>query len=131
MSNQRKRPRDRASWDQRYVDGELLWDTGEPGVHLPGVIERHNIAPANALEIGCGTGTNSIWLAQHGFEVTGTDLAPTAIARAEARERFASRVAELLAPTGIWHSLIGSTDGPPRDSGPPRHSAGEVIAELG
>jgi len=47
---------------------------------------------------------------------------------AEGRSRFASRVGELLAPEGMWHSLIGSTDGPPRDTGPPRLSATEIAA---
>jgi hypothetical protein len=30
----------------------------------------------------------------------------------------------------LWHSLIGSTDGPPRDSGPPRRSATEIVASV-
>ncbi|MGA7303523.1 MAG: hypothetical protein WBW88_01565, partial [Rhodothermales bacterium] len=34
------------------------------------------------------------------------------------------------APEARWHSLIGSTDGPPRDSGPPRRSAAEIIAAV-
>jgi hypothetical protein len=49
---------------------------------------------------------------------------------AKDRARFASRVAELLAPAGIWHSLIGSTDGPPRDVGPPRRSAVEITQAV-
>ena len=41
--------------------------------------------PCRALELGCGTGTNSVWLAQQGFEVTGIDLAPLAVEQAEQR----------------------------------------------
>jgi SAM-dependent methyltransferase len=44
--------------------------------------------------------------------------------------RFAARVAELLAPGGIWLSLIGSTEGAPRDVGPPRRNAREIIAAI-
>jgi methyl halide transferase len=173
MNKEKKRPRDRASWDQRYADDALPWDSGEPDLHLRGVVEEHSVKTGKALEIGCGTGTNAIWLAERGFEVTGLDLSHNAIARAEAkakaagvnchffaadfladqipgapydfvydrgcfhvfdsdeeRSRFASRVGELLAPEGIWHSLIGSTDGPPRDTGPPRHSATEIVVAV-
>jgi len=173
LSDERRRPRDRAHWEQRYVDGDLPWDSGKPDMHLRRVIDKHDIRPGKGLEIGCGTGTNSIWLAERGFEMTGLDLSPTAIARAKEkataaradcrflvgdflvdeipgaafdfvydrgclhvfddageRERFASRIEELLLPGGLWHSLIGSTDGPPRDSGPPRRSAAEIVAAI-
>ncbi len=46
------------------------------------------------------------------------------------RARFAGRVAELLESGGLWHSLIGSTDGPPRDDGPPRRSAADIMAAV-
>lgn len=45
-------------------------------------MSRHAIPPCRALEIGCGTGTNCVWLAQQGFELTGVDLAPLAVQRA-------------------------------------------------
>ena len=173
MNGERTRPRDRASWDQRYADSEVPWDSGEVDVHLGGVLERHGIEPGKALEIGCGTGTNTIWLAQQGFAMTGQDIAQNAIARAKAKlaaagvtcnlfvgdflvdevpgapyqfvydrgvfhvfdaaeeqSRFTARVADLLMPDGMWHSLIGSTDGPPRDSGPPRRSATAITKAV-
>ncbi len=46
------------------------------------------------------------------------------------RARFAARVAALLAPAGLWLSLIGSTEGPPRDVGPPRRSARDVTGAI-
>ena len=46
------------------------------------------------------------------------------------RERFASRVAAALAPGGLCLSLIGSTEGPPREVGPPRRSAREVTLAI-
>ena len=46
------------------------------------------------------------------------------------RELFARRVAEALAPDGLWLSLIGSTEGPPRSSGPPRRTAAEIVVAI-
>jgi SAM-dependent methyltransferase len=34
------------------------------------------------LELGCGTGTNAVWLAQQGFDVTACDISPLAIEQA-------------------------------------------------
>ena len=41
--------------------------------------------PGRALDLGCGTGQNSIWLATRGWDVTGIDIVPKAIAVARAR----------------------------------------------
>src|ERR1700739_473614 len=46
------------------------------------------------------------------------------------RARFAAHVAATLAPSGSWLSLIGSTEGPPREVGPPRRSACEVTLAI-
>jgi SAM-dependent methyltransferase len=46
------------------------------------------------------------------------------------RARFAARVAERLAPGGVWLSLIGSTEGPARDFGPPRRSARDIVTAI-
>ena len=48
----------------------------------------------------------------------------------EERSRFAAHVAATLAPDGLWLSLIGSTEGPPREVGPPRRSAREVVLAI-
>jgi SAM-dependent methyltransferase len=46
------------------------------------------------------------------------------------RERFAANVARVLAPGGVWLSLIGSTEGPAREMGPPRRSARDVADAI-
>jgi methyl halide transferase len=76
-------------WQKRYLEGETPWDTGQPSNELVRVLREERIAPCRALELGCGTGTNSVWLARQGFDVTAVDLAPLAIDRAEARAREA------------------------------------------
>jgi len=76
-------------WNERYRDGNLPWDTGHPSAELQRVLSLSAIPPCRALDLGCGTGTNSVWLAQRGFEVTGVDLAPLAVEQAEQRARAA------------------------------------------
>ena len=46
------------------------------------------------------------------------------------RRKFAEAVWRGLADGGIWLSLIGSTDGPKRESGPPRWSMGDIAAAV-
>jgi SAM-dependent methyltransferase len=77
--------KEHADWNDSYRDGNLPWDTGVPSAELQSVLKQHNVQPCRALEIGCGTGTNSVWLAQQGFDVTGVDVAPLAVERAKQR----------------------------------------------
>ena len=161
------------SWNDSYAAGELPWDTGEPDPLLVEFIASGRIQPTRMLEVGAGTGTNSLWLAERGFDVLGIDVAPLAVERASARlegrglgcrfatvdflatspsggpfqfvfdrgcfhvfdepgerARFAAQVATALAPEGLWLSLIGSAEGPPREVGPPRRSAREVVQSI-
>ena len=66
------------------------WDTG---VTPPEVVEavegRDALRPGRALDLGCGTGTNSLYLARHGWQVVGADLALAAIRRARRRAKEA------------------------------------------
>ena len=70
-------------WNDRYRDDDLPWDTGRPSSELQRVFSQNTIRPCRALDLGCGTGTNSVWLAQQGFDVTAIDVAPLAVERAE------------------------------------------------
>jgi SAM-dependent methyltransferase len=69
-------------WDKHYVDGQAPWDSGVPSKELIRVLETGAIKPCRAGELGCGTGTNSIYLASRGFDVTGFDISPTGLAQA-------------------------------------------------
>ncbi len=161
------------SWNESYASGQLPWDTGQPEPLLVEFVASSGVKPGPTLEIGAGTGTNAIWMAERGFDLLGVDISPLAVEKARAktevgtlpcrfetldflaetvpggpfqfvfdrgcfhvfeepdeRQRFAARVAAILAPGGLWLSLIGSTEGSAHEFGPPRRSAVEVILAI-
>ncbi len=69
-------------WDEHYLTGEPPWDTGMVSRELQRVIGELGMDPCRLLEIGCGTGTNAIWLAQQGFDVVAIDWSAVAISQA-------------------------------------------------
>ena len=82
-------------WDEHYASEQLPWDTGTPDTHLVELIERGAVKPGRALEVGCGTGTNALWLASKGFDVLGVDISPRAIAKAKAKVEAAGARVQL------------------------------------
>lgn len=48
-------------------------------------------AGRRAIELGCGTGTNAVYLAEQGWDVTAVDLAPQALEQAQRRTADAQR----------------------------------------
>ena len=77
-----------------YLFSEPPWDTGVSPPELLQFIENH--PPGNAIDIGCGTGTNVITLAQAGWQITGVDFAPHAIKMAKRKASRAGIQAELM-----------------------------------
>ena len=161
------------NWNERYVCGDLPWETGREDRNLHAAIEQFNIQPCRTLELGCGTGNNAVWLAKMGFSVTAVDVAEEAVRAAQAkavkngvsiefscndltldaypagpfgfvfdrgcfhsfseqeeRIKLASGIRRRMNPGAYWLSIIGSTDGPDRDEGPPRLSAREVASSV-
>jgi SAM-dependent methyltransferase len=72
-------------FEQRYRAGNTPWDIGRPDPNLMRTVTTVPIEPCKALDIGCGTGDNSIWLSQQGFQVIGIDSSELAVG--EAREK--------------------------------------------
>ena len=56
---------------------DLPWSHDEPTLFLAEICRRR--APGRALDIGCGAGTDSVFLAQQGWEVTSLDFVPKAL----------------------------------------------------
>jgi SAM-dependent methyltransferase len=65
-------------YELMYRHNQVPWDIG-PREELVSLVESGQLQPGRAIDLGSGTASNCIFLAQHGFEVTGVDFAPTAI----------------------------------------------------
>jgi 2-polyprenyl-3-methyl-5-hydroxy-6-metoxy-1,4-benzoquinol methylase len=65
-------------WSQRHGAGQ---DAPHPYLAR----ETNGLTPGTALDAGCGTGAEALWLAARGWHVTGADIAAGALARAAAR----------------------------------------------
>ena len=65
------------------------WDIG-PRAELVELVESGRLTPCTAIDLGSGTASNCIFLAQHGFEVTGVDFAQAAIDLGHRRARAAN-----------------------------------------
>ena len=72
-----------------YRLGFTPWDGHPLAQSLRDLIEGTSDTPAlpagSALELGCGTGDCSIYLAQHGWKVTGVDFVAKALDKARAK----------------------------------------------
>jgi len=56
----------KAFYDFLYRHARAPWDLG-PRRELVEVVESGRIRPCRAIDLGCGTASNAIFLAQHGF----------------------------------------------------------------
>jgi SAM-dependent methyltransferase len=72
-------------WDASYTAGPPApWDIGRPQPAFARLADEGRLA-GRVLDAGCGTGENALLAASRGADVTGIDIAPTAIARARAK----------------------------------------------
>jgi SAM-dependent methyltransferase len=75
-----------APWDASYRDGgaQRAWDIGVAQPAFEALADAGRIETP-VVDVGCGTGENSLMLAARGLEVHGVDWAPTAVAQASAK----------------------------------------------
>jgi SAM-dependent methyltransferase len=66
---------------------DIPWNIVSPPQALVELIESGEIQPCKTIDLGCGAGNYAIYLASVGFEVTGVDISPAAIALAEANAK--------------------------------------------
>lgn len=68
-------------WEDRYAERDRIW-SGRVNAHLAKVAAP--LPPGRALDLGCGEGADSLWLAEHGWKVLGVDISDIALGRAAA-----------------------------------------------
>ncbi|MCV7168364.1 class I SAM-dependent methyltransferase [Mycobacterium manitobense] len=79
-------------WDELYGARERVWS----GRVNPWLAETAApLSPGRALDLGCGEGGDSVWLAEHGWLVTAVDISPTALDRAAAAAEAAGVTARI------------------------------------
>ncbi len=84
---------DRSFWDERW--SQALKEHGDRIAHRPAnaqlAAELGDLPPGRALDAGCGHGSDALWLAGRGWQVTAVDFSATALA-------FARSTAEAIGP---------------------------------
>ncbi len=98
------------TFEQRYQENDIPWDRDHADYNLINIVEDVPLDPCTVLDLGCGTGINSIWLAKHDFKVTGLDLSPTAIAKAKERASSEHLDIDFLADDFLQAELAGDFD---------------------
>ncbi|MDQ4079110.1 MAG: class I SAM-dependent methyltransferase [Chloroflexota bacterium] len=81
--------RRRLSFQWRYFRGQTPWDTRETPPEVKEFVRT--TAPGRALDLGCGTGTNVLYLTRHGWDAIGVDYVERAIEQAR-KKAVASEV---------------------------------------
>jgi len=86
-------------WDADYrASRPPAWDIGRPADELRRVVSEGTVRKCRAVDLCSGSGSDAIYLARQGFDVTAIDLAPTALGQAEQKARRAGvRVRWVLA----------------------------------
>ena len=80
-----------------YRLGITPWDRGQMSPELVELVEGPGaIPPGRALDLGCGPGRQAIYLARHGWQVTGVDYVARALETARRRAADAG-----VAPTWV------------------------------
>jgi ubiquinone/menaquinone biosynthesis C-methylase UbiE len=80
-------------WDQiyrRYPIESWGWELGKPRPILVEFVEKGLIKRGKVLDLCCGAGTNTVYLAEKGFEVTAIDISRKAIAYAKEKAGHAN-----------------------------------------
>ena len=90
-------------WEGRYKERDRIW-SGRPNDAL--VTTVAGLPPGRALDLGCGEGGDSVWLAERGWQVTAVDVSATAVARARETaaglELPAGQITWLVEDLGRW-----------------------------
>jgi len=79
----------RQLYNAGYRFFRMPWEIG-PRAELRDMVQTGRLRPGRAIDLGCGTGANAIYLAEQGFTVTGVDFAGAALVKARRAARLAA-----------------------------------------
>ncbi|MEW6670105.1 MAG: class I SAM-dependent methyltransferase [Thermodesulfobacteriota bacterium] len=99
------------SYRKRYKSGDTPWDVGQPDFNLIEVVTQKPVQCCMALDIGCGTGDNSIWLARNRFQVVGTDTSDIAIGKAREKASKAGVSCDFMLVDFLKNNIQGAPFG--------------------
>ncbi|MGW4947809.1 class I SAM-dependent methyltransferase [Actinoplanes sp. NPDC004185] len=89
---------DRDYWEHHWHQAH----PGAPATHPYLARETSGLIPGTALDAGCGTGAEAVWLASHGWQVTAADISAAALARA-AEQPGAENVRWVQSDLTTWY----------------------------
>ena len=82
---------DKFSWNNAYISGEYKnhWHYSNPSQELATMLAAGIVRKGSALDLGCGAGVETMFLAENGFRASGIDVSDKAIelARSSAKRR--------------------------------------------
>ena len=84
--------RENRDWDAVYSQhslAEIRWHSDKPDQELIDLIENSGIETRRTLDVGCGAGTDAIYLASKGSQVTAIDISHEAVRIARERAKKA------------------------------------------
>ena len=81
--------RERWAFELRYIRSGAPWDTGITPPEVTELVEEEQVTPGRVLDLGCGTGTNAIYMARHGWDAVGVDFSTLAVLQARWKARRA------------------------------------------
>src|SRR5205085_983868 len=86
---------DSSFWEERYQSGDMPWEKGAPSPGLVDFLAAHpKLTRGTVCVPGCGTGHDVRAWAGAGFDVSGYDIAPSAIRLAAERTQEAGLAAQ-------------------------------------
>ena len=93
-------------WENNYQTADvssLPWEAFKPPSRLVKLIDSGKIKIGKSIDLGCGLGTNSIYLAHKGFDVVALDVSKTALKYASQRAEEAGVKIDFI--QGFAHKL--------------------------
>jgi tellurite methyltransferase len=102
---------DRIKWNNRFASEDSFLGQG-PSPFLAREIDtvKSLLSGRRAIDIACGEGRNSVFLATHGFSVTGIDISEVGLAKAAGRAAEAGVEVEFILADLDEYQLAGRFD---------------------